>query len=58
MHHMMNATHCSLEDIIKMVSTNPADQLNLPHKGRIEKNADADLVVLTDGLKVHSVILD
>jgi N-acetylglucosamine-6-phosphate deacetylase len=56
MHHMMNATHCSLEDIIKMVSTNPADQLNLPHKGRIEKNADADLVVLTDKLKVFETV--
>jgi N-acetylglucosamine-6-phosphate deacetylase len=46
---------CSLQDIIKMTSYNPAKQLNmLDRKGSIRKGKDADLVILG---KEHEVIM-
>ncbi|MFA6941457.1 MAG: amidohydrolase family protein, partial [Clostridiaceae bacterium] len=46
-----------LEDAIKVITSNVADHLNLKGKGRIEKDADADIVLLTkEDLNVRSVI--
>jgi allantoinase len=35
-----------LADVVRWMSTAPADRVGLPHKGRIEVGADADLTVL------------
>ena len=46
-----------LEDAIKVITSNVADHLNLKGKGRIEKDADADIVLLTkEDLNIRSVI--
>ncbi|KAB7667605.1 N-acetylglucosamine-6-phosphate deacetylase [Bacillus sp. B1-b2] len=46
-HNMMNFTGCSLEEVIKMASYNPAKQIGvLNRKGSIAVGKDADLVVL------------
>jgi allantoinase len=37
--------HC-LADVVRWMATGPADRVGLPHKGRIEPGADADLCVL------------
>ncbi len=43
--------NCSVCDIIKMCSTNPAKYINIfDHKGSITKGKDADLIVLEDEL--------
>ncbi|MSP53125.1 MAG: hypothetical protein EXR81_02590 [Gammaproteobacteria bacterium] len=44
--HMRNATHCSMLDICKMVSTNPAKQLKLAHDGSIKVGNNANFAVL------------
>ncbi|MFJ7661663.1 N-acetylglucosamine-6-phosphate deacetylase [Lysinibacillus sp. NPDC097162] len=45
---------CTLEDVIKMTSTNPAKQLNLSdRKGIIKAGMDADLVVLNNDYDVQ-----
>lgn len=45
---------CTLEDVIKMTSTNPAKQLNLSdRKGIIKVGMDADLVVLNNDYDVQ-----
>ncbi len=47
------ATNCSLENIIKMITENPAKLLNVYHKkGSIDRGKDADLVVLSENLEV------
>ena len=46
---MLNFSGCRLEDIIEMVSVNPAKQLNIfDRKGSIAIDKDADIVVLND----------
>ena len=35
-----------LADLVRWMAQAPADRVGLPHKGRIETGADADLVVL------------
>jgi N-acetylglucosamine-6-phosphate deacetylase len=46
-------TDCSLEDIIKMASVNPAKQLNIfDRKGSISVGKDADIVILDDKMEV------
>lgn len=49
--HMRNATHCSMLDICKMVSTNPAKQLKLAHDGSIKIGNNANFAVLDNNGK-------
>ncbi|WP_027409401.1 N-acetylglucosamine-6-phosphate deacetylase [Anoxybacteroides tepidamans] len=50
---MMSFTGCSLEDVIRMASWNPAKQLGvLDRKGSISEGKDADLVVLNEKYEV------
>ncbi|MFJ7667028.1 N-acetylglucosamine-6-phosphate deacetylase [Lysinibacillus sp. NPDC097195] len=54
MKNMLHYCDCTLEDIIKMTSTNPAKQLNITHrKGSIAVGKDADLVVLSNDYGVQ-----
>jgi N-acetylglucosamine-6-phosphate deacetylase len=47
--NMLKFTGCRLEDIIEMVSVNPAKQLNVyDRKGSIALGKDADIVLLND----------
>jgi N-acetylglucosamine-6-phosphate deacetylase len=47
--NMLKFTGCGLEDIIEMVSVNPAKQLNVyDRKGSIALGKDADIVLLND----------
>ena len=46
-----------LENILPSMTTNPAELLRLPSKGRIEIGFDADLVVLDDKYIPHSVMI-
>jgi N-acetylglucosamine-6-phosphate deacetylase len=47
-----------LYDAIRMATAAPADALSLPHKGRIEPGADADLVLLDEELNVLWTMVD
>lgn len=52
--NMIMYTDCTMEDIIKMTSANPAKQLNLfDRKGSITVGKDADLVILNEDLDVE-----
>jgi N-acetylglucosamine-6-phosphate deacetylase len=55
---MMEATSCTFFDIEKMASKNPAIQLKLAHKGSIEKNSDADMVIFDQQFNVKKVIIN
>lgn len=45
-----------LEDALRVVTLNPAERLKLAEKGRIQENADADLVLLDQKtLEIYSV---
>ena len=47
----------ALEDILKMVTTNPAKRAGIyPCKGSIEEGKDADLLILNSDLEIESVI--
>ncbi|MDR4316148.1 N-acetylglucosamine-6-phosphate deacetylase [Niallia circulans] len=55
--NMMNFTGCSLQDVVKMASYNPAKQIGvLDKKGSIAKGKDADLVVLDENNQVALTI--
>ncbi len=46
-----------LEEAIKVITSNPADILKLPHKGYLRKDYDADLVIMDKNkLEVETVI--
>jgi beta-aspartyl-dipeptidase (metallo-type) len=45
----------ALEDALPGLTSNPADHLRLPRKGRIAEGADADLVALDEQANVHDV---
>ena len=49
--HMRNATGCSMLDICKMVSTNPAKQLKLTHDGSIKIGNHANFSILDNNNK-------
>lgn len=54
MKNMLHYCDCTLEDIIKMTSINPAKQLHISHrKGSIAVGKDADLVVLNNDYDVQ-----
>jgi N-acetylglucosamine-6-phosphate deacetylase len=56
MRNMIKHTGCSLLDITKMTSANPAKQLNIfDRKGSIAIGKDADLVALDESLHVRAV---
>lgn len=44
---MMKLTACSLEDAVRMASTNPAKELGLDHIGEIKKGKRADIILFT-----------
>ena len=55
--NMMNFTGCTLQDVVKMASYNPAKQIGiLDRKGSIAKGKDADLVVLDENNQVALTI--
>lgn len=54
--NMKAITNCSLQEIVAMSSTNAAEQLQLPMKGRIEEGFDADFVLLDQQLNVQKTI--
>ena len=54
--NMQRATKCSIEELVAVSSYNAAKQLNLKNKGKIEVNADADLVLLSKDLHVQKTI--
>ena len=45
-----------LETALRVLTLNPATILKLKQKGRISKGLDADVVLLSDNLEIHSVI--
>jgi len=54
MKNMLHYCDCTLEDIIKMTSSNPAKQLHISHrKGSIAVGKDADIVVLNSDYDVQ-----
>lgn len=57
MRNMMQFTGCSLQNVIKMTSENPAKKLNIfDIKGSIAENKDADLVILNEKYEVMMTI--
>lgn len=55
---MQNATQngFALEEVLPLVTSNPARQMRLDHKGRIESGRDADLLILNQSLQLEGVI--
>lgn len=50
---------CSLEEMIKKMTSMPADKIKLKNKGRIEKNKDADIVIFSyEKIKDKATFLD
>jgi len=46
----------SLPDALKLITSNPADRLGVPHKkGQIREGEDADIVILDKDLKINQV---
>ncbi|VAW31911.1 N-acetylglucosamine-6-phosphate deacetylase [hydrothermal vent metagenome] len=56
--NLIGFTSCTLADGLPTVSSTPANLLNLPQKGRIAPNCDADLVLLTANLQVHTTFVN
>ncbi|KPJ67412.1 MAG: hypothetical protein AMJ43_03905 [Coxiella sp. DG_40] len=55
--NMLKFTDCTLLDIIKMTSENPAKQLGVfSRKGSIDIGKDADLVVMDENMRVRMTI--
>lgn len=51
--NMMDYTHCTIEDLVKLTSVNPAKQIGIYNqKGSIHPGKDADLVVLNKNKEV------
>ncbi len=50
-------TGCTLAEALPTVTRTPADLLGLPHKGRLAPNCDADLLLLTPDLQVHTTFI-
>lgn len=55
--NMIEYTHCSMEEAVKMSSVNQAREFGLTQKGALEKGKDADMVLLDDALTVNKTIL-
>lgn len=52
--HLLNEG-CKLKEAISLITLNPAINLGLNHKGRIDEGADADLCVLDDSYSITDV---
>lgn len=55
--NLITYTDCTLAEALPTVTSIPAALLNLPHKGRIAPHCDADLVLLTPTLQVHTTFV-
>lgn len=53
---MVQQEGVNISDAISVVSTNPANTLNLPRKGKIKEDFDADLLLVSRNFKLHTVI--
>lgn len=54
-----NFTKCSMQEIVKVTSTNSATQLKIDdHKGYIEKGYDADIVICDDDINIKYTIVN
>ncbi len=51
------ATRCPADDAIATVTSTPARLLGLPDRGRLERGAHADLVLLTEELRVAATFV-
>jgi N-acetylglucosamine-6-phosphate deacetylase len=49
--------HLPPAEVVRMATQTPADVLGLPHKGRVEVGADADLIVLDADFTVRHTIV-
>jgi N-acetylglucosamine-6-phosphate deacetylase len=55
--NLMRWTGCSLIEAVNTVTDTPAGLLNLPNKGKISINADADLVLITSEIDIKATIV-
>jgi N-acetylglucosamine-6-phosphate deacetylase len=55
--NLINFTGCTLAEALPTVTRTPADLLGLPHKGRLVPGCDADLLLLTPDLQVHTTFI-
>nr|XP_044986195.1 N-acetylglucosamine-6-phosphate deacetylase isoform X2 [Jaculus jaculus] len=55
--HFQQATGCSVESALEAASLHPAQLLGLENKGSLDFGADADFVVLDDGLHVQATYI-
>jgi N-acetylglucosamine-6-phosphate deacetylase len=55
--NLITFTGCTLAEALPTVTSTPANLLGLPHKGRIAPTCDADLVLLTPELQVHTTFV-
>ncbi|KAM4717139.1 N-acetylglucosamine-6-phosphate deacetylase isoform 2-T2 [Anableps anableps] len=56
--HFKQATGCSVEEALEAASLHPAQLLGISHrKGNLDYGADADLVLLDDGLRVRATYI-
>lgn len=55
--NLIQFTGCTLAEALPTVTRTPADLLGLPHKGRLAPHFDADLLLLTPDLQVHTTFV-
>ncbi|MBK8904340.1 MAG: N-acetylglucosamine-6-phosphate deacetylase [Anaerolineaceae bacterium] len=55
--NLIRFTGCTLAEALPTVTRTPADLLGLPHKGRLAPTCDADLLLLTPNLEVHTTFV-
>lgn len=57
--NMLNATNLDINEVINMVTLNPAKKIDVDHKiGQLKEGLRADLVLLNKNLKVKKVFLE
>ncbi len=50
--HILRATPCTINDVVKMISTNPAKHLNLKNYGKIAAGYLANFIILDNNLNI------